>query len=159
MRIKAGGREARSCHEMPQADPPLVEISPTVGSSVEPARPTILVVDDDADLLAALRFSLEADGYRVRAFASAEAMLASDEGSDSAACLVIDYVLPRANGLDLIRALRQRGVGAPTILITTHPSLWVRELTGKLGVRIVEKPLLGGMLVQAVREEVARTRG
>ncbi len=156
MRIKAGCRQVRSTYPMPQAHPPLVEISPTAGSAVEPARPTILVVDDDPDLLAALRFSLEADGYRVRDFASAEAMLASDEGSDSAACLVIDYVLPRANGLDLIRTLRQRGVGAPTILITTHPSVWVRELTAKLDVRIVEKPLLGGMLVQAVREEVAR---
>lgn len=144
---------------MHPAVPPSTDASASPGSSVEPARPTVLLVDDDADLLAALRFSLETDGYRVRAFDSAEAMLAADETDASVLCLVIDYLLPRASGLDLIRALRLRGVSAPTILITTHPSVRVRELTRQLGVRILEKPLLGGMLAQAVREEVARPRG
>jgi FixJ family two-component response regulator len=144
---------------MHPVDPFRGEANPGTGSSVEPLRPTVLVVDDDRDLLAALRFSLEADGYRVRAFDSAEALLATEEDGHAVSCLVIDYVLPRANGLDLVRALRLRGVSAPTILITTHPSVRVREATAHLGVRILEKPLLGGMLAQAVREEVARQRG
>lgn len=142
---------------MVPAVPPPADAAVGPGSSIEPLRPTVLVVDDDHDLLAALRFSLEADGYRVRAFDSAEALLAADGGEESVLCLVVDYFLPRANGLELIRALRLRGMSAPTILITTHPSLRVRELTASLGVRILEKPLLGGALPQAVREEVART--
>lgn len=149
----------RFCGPMQPVDPFPGDGNPGTGSSVEPVRPTVLVVDDDRDLLAALRFSLEADGYRVLAFESAEALLATEEDGQAVSCLVIDYVLPRANGLDLVRALRLRGVSAPTILITTHPTVRVRDATASLGIRILEKPLLGGMLAQAVREEVARARG
>ena len=68
---------------------------------------TVLLVDDDADLRAALTFVFETEGYDVHAFASAEAALQSDESH--VACLVLDQRLPGLSGLDLLERLRAQG--------------------------------------------------
>jgi FixJ family two-component response regulator len=119
------------------------------------ALPIVCVVDDDADLLGALRFALEIDGYAVRAYASGEALLAESDPTRGAACLVLDYLLPGMNGIDLLEALRRRGVTSPAILITTHPASLLRRRAAKLGVRIVEKPLFGENLARAIGDEIA----
>lgn len=118
------------------------------------ARPVICIVDDDPDLLAALRFSLEIDGFVVRTYHSGEAMLAREHEDLDASCFIVDQLLPGLNGLELLDALRKRGATGPAILITTHPRVAVRERAARLGVPIVEKPLLGDTLVRAVREQI-----
>ncbi|HVV92980.1 MAG TPA: response regulator [Hyphomicrobiales bacterium] len=115
----------------------------------------VCVVDDDTDLLGALRFALEIDGYTVRAYNSGETLLAETSPAPEAACLVLDYLLPGMNGIDLLEALRRRGVTSPAILITTHPSALLRRRAAGLGVRIVEKPLFGENLARAIGEEIA----
>jgi FixJ family two-component response regulator len=131
------------------------------GDTAPPVRlpPLICIVDDDPDLLGALRFSLETEGYAVRTYASAEALLAAGPGDRLPCCLVVDYVLPSMNGFDLLQTMRKTGVSAPAILITTHPSLRLAQMSKSLGVRIVEKPLLGGMLAQAILEELSAASG
>lgn len=119
------------------------------------ARPVVCIVDDDLDLLAALRFALEIDGYSVRAYSSAEALIAESDRAPAAACLVLDYLLPGMNGIDLLVSLRRRGVASPAILITTHPAGLLRRRAADLGVRIVEKPLFGENLARAIGEEIA----
>lgn len=120
--------------------------SPLVNS---PAEKTVLVVDDDPAVRNSLRFSLEIDGYRVRLFRSDKDVLDLDELPQSA-CLVIDYYLPDGNGLDLIEAMRARGYRSPAILITSHPPIGVRQRAAAAGVPIVEKPLLGDALMDAI---------
>lgn len=117
--------------------------------------PIICVVDDDPDLLGALRFALEIDGYAVQAYASGEALLAESDRTRGAACLVLDYVLPGINGIELLDTLRRRGVISPAILITTHPGAMLRRRAANLGVRIVEKPLFGDELARAIGDEIA----
>ncbi len=63
--------------------------------------------------------------------------------------------LPDTNGLDLIRGLRGRGVSLPAILITSDPSLLVRSRAQRDGVAIVEKPLLGNALADAIRRAMS----
>jgi FixJ family two-component response regulator len=134
----------------------MVETQGTVGLTVEhPGRPIVCVVDDDADLLSALRFSLEIDGYIVQGYPTGEALLAAHEDARNAACLVLDYVLPAISGLDLLDALRHAGVTGPAILITTHPGAMLRLRAASLGVRIVEKPLFGEDLPHAIHDEIA----
>lgn len=116
-------------------------------------RPQIWIVDDDPDLLAALRFALEIDGYAVRAFDTGEALLAAAHASELA-CLVIDQGLPGATGLDVLDQLRQRGMRQPAILITTHPGALLRRRAAHLDAAIVEKPLLGDALTQAIRDRI-----
>lgn len=120
-----------------------------------PARPIVCIVEDDTDLLGALRFALEIDGYAVRPYESGEALMADADPAREAACLVLDYLLPGLNGADLLQALRQRGVRSPAIFITTHPSALLRQRAVSLGVRIVEKPLFGENLARAIGEEIA----
>ena len=114
----------------------------------------VCVVDDDPDLLAALRFALGIDGYAVRDYPSAEALLAEIGSAADAACLILDQILSRLAGLDLLVELRRHGIATPAILITTHPKAPLRARAAQLGVRIVEKPLLGDALAHAVREEI-----
>ena len=55
------------------------------------------------------------------------------------------------NGLDLVDALRKRAVQLPVVLIAgrTSPSLRLRAEAA--GLPIVEKPLLGNGLIDAIR--------
>jgi FixJ family two-component response regulator len=120
-----------------------------VHNSADRGKRPIVLVDDDPALVAALEFSFETDGFCVAGFASAEALLA---GAPAAcACLVIDQNLPGMSGVDLIESLWADGRRAPAILITTHPSVQLRARAARLGVEVVEKPLMGDALIWRVR--------
>ncbi len=121
---------------------------------VAPAKPVIVVVDDDFAVRNSLAFALTEEGFLARVYASAE-MLLSDEPLHDASCLVIDQKLPGLSGLDLIDELRRRDISAPVILITTGPSPQVRRAAAAAGVDIVEKPLISDALFQAVSRFVA----
>lgn len=110
----------------------------------------VVIVDDDAALLAAMRFAFEAEGLFVATYPSGEAMLAQDGGP--AACYVLDLRLPGMSGLDLLDRLRARGHLAPAALITSNPAKATRVRAAAAGVTIVEKPLLGDMLRRFVAQ-------
>lgn len=113
-----------------------------------------MIVDDDGDVLAALRFALETEGYEVEVFATAAA-LAAAAGLGEAACLVVDQKLPDVSGLDLIRQFRSRGIGVPAVLITTQLAAPLRWQAAALAVPVVEKPLLSDSLFTTIRELIA----
>jgi FixJ family two-component response regulator len=120
---------------------------------VQTRQPCVLVVDDDAALLGSLEFALRAEGYGVRGCADCEAALieAGAGGSrERPACMVIDYRLAGMNGVDLARRLRDRGVDAPMILITTNPDARCRAAAARCGAVIVEKPLLDDRLLRQI---------
>jgi two-component system response regulator FixJ len=111
------------------------------------------VVDDDRAVRNSLKFSLEIEGFSVREFAGAKDVLAAiDLPTDG--CLIIDYKLPVMDGLQLLRKLRERRVSLPAILITSHPSTDLIGRASAAGVNIIEKPLLGNGLIDAVRKLV-----
>ena len=112
-------------------------------------KPVVVIVDDDPAVRNALAFSLQAEGFLVRSYASGMELL-EDSPTAETGCLVIDYQLPGMNGLDLLAELRRRQVAAPAILITTHPSAAVRERAAATGAALVEKPLLGDALFQEI---------
>lgn len=120
-----------------------------------PSKPgPVMIVDDDGDVLAALRFALEAEGYEVEAFATAAA-LAAAAGLTKAACLVVDQKLPDVSGLELIQQIRSRGVVVPAVLITTQLATHLRWQAARLAVPIVEKPLLSDTLFTTIRDLIA----
>ncbi len=114
----------------------------------------VVVVDDDSALLNALEFSLEAEGYHVRIFSDQEHLLARPDIMLSAACVVVDYRLKPLDGLQLLAVLRARGLKAPAILVTTDPDDDCRRTAARLGVPIVEKPLLSDDLSQLIERLV-----
>src|SRR6185437_6978156 len=104
---------------MPAAPPP---------SDVKTERPAPLVVlvDDDDALRAALKFSLEIEGYRVKACRTGEQLVDLDLPA-AGACLVIDHKLEALAGLDALEQLRGRGVDLPAILITSYANPLLRS--------------------------------
>ena len=111
----------------------------------------VLVVDDDAAVLSALKFALEAEGLDVRAYRGAVALLA-DLNMPPFGCLVVDYRMPVMDGLELIGVLRKRGIRTPAIIITGRTNKDLAAQATGLGVRqILEKPLADGALVTAIR--------
>lgn len=117
-------------------------------------RPSVVIVEDDAALLGALAFALRADRYEVRGYRTADPALADGRSCD---CLVVDLKLPDMDGLTLIDRLRERGVTAPALLITTSPDERCRKRAAADGVTIVEKPLLDGKLAGHIATAIGRS--
>lgn len=101
----------------------------------------LILVDDDAAVRSALSFALSSEGYRIQTYADAETMLAQAPPAD---CFIVDDRLPGGmSGLELVRRLRAGGTMTPAILMTTNPELRLVTEARRLGIPIVEKPLLG----------------
>jgi len=115
----------------------------------------VVIIEDDAALLNALKFSLELEGFSVCTHVSASALRAQDLPASNG-CLVIDYRLPGHNGLQLLARLRSDGVVLPAILITSHPTGALASRAADLGAAIVEKPLLTDQLSKEIRAAVLR---
>jgi two-component system, LuxR family, response regulator FixJ len=115
------------------------------------AKPTVYVVDDDADVLGSLRFLLETDGFAVRTFRNGPTLLNAVR-STGVDCFVIDYKMPDMNGIDLAGCLRNRDIAAPIILITGYPDENISARAAAAGVRhVLQKPLLEESLVARIR--------
>src|SRR5260370_35138553 len=95
------------------------------------------VVDDDPAVRNSLKFSLEIEGYVVRAYGDAKALLNEIELSRFN-CLVVDQNMPGTSGLDLVAELRRRGILVPVILITSQPPKVLVARAGEAGVPIVD---------------------
>ncbi|HEY7896531.1 MAG TPA: response regulator transcription factor [Gemmatimonadaceae bacterium] len=84
--------------------------------------PSVLVVEDDRDLLSVLQRILSGEGFQVRSAQDGEAGLL--EALDHAPDLVIlDIGLPRKNGVEVARELRSRGFRAPMLMLTARTSV------------------------------------
>ena len=111
----------------------------------------IYVVDDDSDVLGSLQFLLETDGFDVRTFRSAAALLNGGVVGE-ADCFVIDYKMPAMSGVDLANRLRNRHIGTPIILITGDPDETIQEKAAAVGIRhVLLKPHLEESLITRIR--------
>ena len=86
------------------------------------ATPTILVVEDNRDVLAVIAHTLAAHGYAVtRAY---DGEMALTTALDTAPALIIlDIGLPKRSGLDVAAELRKRGFRAPVLMLTARDTV------------------------------------
>ena len=85
------------------------------------AKPTILVVEDEAPLLTLLRYNLEKQGFRVEEAADGqEALVRVAEARPD--LVLLDWMLPALSGLEVCRQLRRRpGTrDLPIIMVTAR---------------------------------------
>jgi two-component system response regulator FixJ len=114
-------------------------------------RRPVGVVDDDAAVLDSLRFLLEAAGFSVVTFHSADQFLAAAD-ADDVACLLLDQHMPQVSGLELLRQLRHAGRKLPVALMTGSPSALLTRQALELGaMAVLEKPLTEQALFVFVR--------
>jgi FixJ family two-component response regulator len=118
----------------------------------------IVVVDDDEGMRRAAETVLNAAGFPVVTFSSAETLLESDV-ADRAACLVFDIHLPGLSGFELCRELsRTCGASPPVIFITGHDEPATRDQAKALGAAAyLAKPFASRTLVEAVSRAVSGT--
>lgn len=114
----------------------------------------VLIAEHDSGLRAALEFLLCVEGYGVQALGSGEALLQVDLPKRDA-CLVVDQDLPGLSGLAAIEELRRRGMDLPAVLLAGHPQGPLPLLAAKARVEVVEKPLWGPALLEAVGAALA----
>ena len=115
----------------------------------------VALIDDDAPVRLALTFSLEAGGYAVDAFGDGESALASSSGPARWRCLIVDYRLPGLSGLDVLEQLRERQWQAPGVLITSWPTQATCARAARVGVPVLEKPILDDALLRWVQRAMS----
>ena len=120
--------------------------------------PTLLVVDDEARILSALRRSLRREGWRVlTAGTPDEALRILDEEPVDA--VLSDHKMPRMSGLEVLEAAARRRPNAARILISGWPDEVPAERLAALGVRaLVPKPWNDAELKRILREALAGWR-
>jgi DNA-binding response OmpR family regulator len=83
----------------------------------DPARPLVLVVEDEPEIAVLMRDFLEAEGFRVRLAADAEeAARALGMTPD---CVLLDVMLPGASGFELCRGIRD-GSDVPILFLSAR---------------------------------------
>lgn len=92
----------------------------------------VLLVEDEAGLRLTLSDRLSSEGYSVATASDGEAGLAeaSTGGYD---LIVLDVMLPRINGFDVCREVRQRGVSTPILMLTARGQVVDKVVGLKLG--------------------------
>jgi DNA-binding response OmpR family regulator len=84
------------------------ENRPAAKKKIEGNRPmaSILIADDDPNILRALAFLMHAEGHEVRTVADGDAALAA-VAEKPPELLLLDVMMPRRNGYDVCRTLRE----------------------------------------------------
>ena len=115
----------------------------------------VFVVDDDDAVRASLRMLLEGEGLEVADFASADAFLASCAPS-CRGCLITDIRMPGLSGLELQRALDERDIRLPVIMLTGHADVPAAVQSMKAGaIDFIEKPFDPPSLLAQVNRAIA----
>ena len=105
---------------LPQVNQPVDEETATAVND----KQKLFVVEDDADIARLVRHHLEAAGYRVRVYATTQAVLA-DALKERPALLLLDIMVPGGDGIALCRQIRQSGEtlrGTPIVFMTARTS-------------------------------------
>ncbi|MGI0029276.1 MAG: response regulator [Nitrososphaera sp.] len=80
---------------------------------------TVMIVDDDSDVLAITRRGLELNGFGVHAFSDAIAALSHvEESCKDCGMLVSDIRMPQMNGFQLVRRIKELRPDMKIILMT-----------------------------------------
>jgi two-component system response regulator FixJ len=110
----------------------------------------IHVVEDDQPMRDSLVVLLEEAGYKVRAYATAEDLMALGAATEPG-CVVSDVRMPGMDGLMLLRRLRAGGSAQPLILITGHGDISMAVTAMKAGAfDFLEKPFEADALLAAI---------
>ncbi|MGK6324188.1 response regulator [Sphingomonas sp. DT-51] len=119
---------------------------------------TIALVDDDRNILTSVSIALQAEGFLTRVYSDGEAALKAlvDNPPDLA---IFDIKMPRMDGLELLRRLREKS-RIPVIFLTSKDD----ELDEALGLAMgaddyIAKPFSQRLLIARIRAILRRTEG
>jgi PAS domain S-box-containing protein len=129
------------------------QAGPHVVTEVTGGKERLLFVDDDELLVEAASEMLGRLGYEVIATRDpAEALRIFSEEPDRFHCVITDYTMPKATGVELAEDLMRIRPDIPIILCTGHSEMISRDEAHALGIReFAMKPLVKRELAETIR--------
>lgn len=116
----------------------------------------VLLIEDEPNIIEAIRFILSRDGWRVDTHSDGQSALDVVQ-SRLPDLIILDVMLPNRSGYDILKDLRaaEETRSVPVLMLTARGQKKDRELAEKLGVsRFMTKPFSNGEILETVRELV-----
>lgn len=116
----------------------------------------VLIIEDEPNIIEAIRFILARDGWRVDTHSDGETAVSAvrDRAPD---LVILDVMLPNRSGYDILHDLRDEDAtkSLPVLMLTARGQRKDRELAEKLGAsKFMTKPFSNEEILQTVRELV-----
>ena len=115
---------------------------------------SVLLIEDEPNIIEAIRFILSRDGWRVDTHGDGETAIEAIQRR-APALVILDVMLPNRSGYDILQELRSNDEisSVPVLMLTARGQKKDRELAEKLGAnRFMTKPFSNGEILSTVRE-------
>lgn len=121
---------------------------------------TVLLVDDDPEIVEAIRYALESSGFRVVVARDGNQGLALAE-RESPDLMILDMMMPKRSGFLVLEKLRRlRDEPLPVVMITANEGSRHKAYAELLGVSdYIRKPFPMERLLESVRKLLAESTG
>ena len=141
----------------------LGDITSQTPMRTDAALPRVLIADDQADVLEALRLLLKGEGFKIESASSPGGILDALDGDDFDAVLMdLNYARDTTSGqegLDLLSQLRSHDPTLPVVVMTAWGSVEVAVEAMRRGARdFVQKPWENARLLTILRTQVELAR-
>jgi len=114
--------------------------------------PTILIIDDSSFQRTIIKKTLKKDNYTCIEADNGRLGLEMAE-RESPDVIIVDLLMPDLDGIEFLKAIREKSITIPVIVLTSDIQDTTRDLCLKLGARsFLNKPLRQEELVPAIRK-------
>ena len=118
---------------------------------------TVLIVEDEKNIVDILRFNLQREGYQTLEAYDGESGLALAVSSNPD-LILLDVMLPKMNGFDVCKSLRSQGSSVPVIILTAREEESDKVLSLEIGADdYITKPFSMRELIARVGANIRRT--
>jgi CheY-like chemotaxis protein len=102
----------------------------------------IMAVDNEPAVTTSMRYIFSAPRYDVTGIEDpVEALARLERDSSQYDVIIIDQKMPELNGIELVSAIRQRGIGSKIVVLSAHLSPEIRETYKRMNVQVIlDKP-------------------
>lgn len=117
----------------------------------------VLLIEDELNIIEALRFILQRDGFSVDIHSDGATALAAIETREPD-MVILDVMLPNRSGFEILRDLRAQTAtqALPVLMLTARGQKKDREMAEGFGAsRFMTKPFSNSDLLDVVRELTA----
>jgi len=129
-----------------------------VALAVPGVTPSVLIIDDDADVREYLEDVLRMEGFEVTAIYDPTVAVARIR-DERFQLLVVDLMMPKIYGLDLLAQIRAFDENIPVIIVTGYPSLDTVMASIRLGISAyLSHPITPTELRDAIARGMKRKR-
>ena len=119
---------------------------------------TVLIVDDEKNILTSLSRALRIESYEVDVAGSAEIAL-QKTATKAYDAILLDVMMPGMDGITMLRTLREQGNEIPVIVMSGHGTIETALEATRLGARdFIEKPIASERLLLSLQHALQLTR-